>query len=110
MQINDSATKNAILSALSSAMGAGGSITLRDAGAITLARVLGVVFAAPSACAMTSTATSDSDADNSGTKDTALFKTSGGTTIFTMISAEITVTGPIVQHGTMSLTSGSVSV
>ncbi len=110
MTVNDTTTKNAVLQALKDAMGAGGTITIRDSTPTVLAILTAVTFGTPSAGSMSFTATTDASNDATGTKNDAQFKTSGSTVIFTLASAEITVTGSIVASGTTALTSGSITL
>jgi hypothetical protein len=108
--VNDTTTKNAILSAISSAVGSGGTIVIRNSGATTLATLTALAFAAPSGGSMSFTTTASASNANSGTAFDALVKTSGGTTICTLAQAELTVTGSIVSGGTLTATSGTISL
>ncbi len=110
MTVNDTTTKNAILSAIVSALGSGGTIVIRNSGATTLATLTVLAFGSPSGGSVSFTTTASSSNAASGTAYDALLKTSGGTTICTLAQAELTVTGSIVSGGTLTETSGTISL
>ncbi len=110
MTINDTTTKNAILTAIVSAVGSGGSIVIRNSGATTLDTLTSVTIGSVSGGSVSFTSTASSSNAASGTAYDALVKTSGGTTIATLAQAEITVTGSIVSGGTLTQTSGTISL
>lgn len=109
--IADTTAKNAQLTALSTSVGAGGTITVRSSGGTTLAVLTSLSFGSPSAGSMTFTATADSSNDATGTADNLAFKTSGGTIIFTIPNADITwsPSSSVTSGGTATLTSGTIT-
>lgn len=99
--------KNSQLSALSTSVGAGGTIEVQDSGGTVLAIMTGATFGTPSAGSMTVTATADSSNDATGTGNKLVFKTSGGTAIFSSPSSDLTFSPSttVTATGTATLTS-----
>lgn len=109
--VNDTTAKNSLLTALSTAVGAGGSIEVQDSSNVVLAQLAGLSFGSPSSGSMTFTATADASNNATGTANKLVFKTSGGTTIFTIPSADITwsPSSSVTSGGTATLTSGTIT-
>lgn len=108
MTVNDTTTKNSLLSTFVTAVGANGTLTVR-AGSTTLAVLTGVTWGTPASGSVSFTATQDASNDASGTADNVQLKTNGGTLIATFASGEITI-GSVTSGGTTSLTSGAISI
>ena len=106
--VNDVTTKNAILSAISTAISTGGKIRVYQSTTV-LAELINVVFGSPSAGTMTFTATADSSNDASGTADAVKILNSSNTVIITFAGGEFTI-GSVVASGTTTLTAGSLSI
>lgn len=111
LTMNLTSLKNSILSAISSAMGAGGTIEVQDASSVVLAVLTGVTFGTPSSGSMSVTATADSSNDASGTGNKLVFKTSGGTVVFTAPSGDLTwsPSSTVTATGTMTLTTATLT-
>lgn len=109
--VNDTTAKNAQLTALSTSVGAGGSIEVQDASSVVLAQLTSLSFGSPSSGSMTFTATADSSNNNTGTANKLVFKTSGGTAIFTIPNADVTwsPSSSVTSGGTATLTSGTIT-
>lgn len=117
----ESSLRNAILSAVSTALGAGGTLDVRTGSApgvgtvsgTLLATLTGVTYGSPSAGAMTVSATADSAGDASGTPGHYNLKTSGGTVKIQgtagVGSGELSFDTTISLGGAVSLTSGSIT-
>jgi hypothetical protein len=119
MQFN-ATLRGALLSAISTAVGAGGTIEFRtgagpgvgnaDTGT-PLCTLTAIVFAAPSGGTMTFTSTADSSAANTGTPGHARFKTSGGTAVIECTagvrSGEFNFSGTVSLGGTVTESSGT---
>lgn len=106
-----STAKNSQLSALSTSVGAGGTIEVQTSGGTVLAILTGATFGTPSAGSMTVTATADSSNDATGTANKLVFKTSGGTAIFEIPNADVTWTPStsVTSGGTATLTSCTIT-
>lgn len=111
LTVSDTTTKNSLLSTLSTAVGAGGTLVVRNSSNTTLAILTSLSFGTPSAGSMTFTATADSSNDATGTADNLAFRTSGGTIIFTVPNADITwsPSSSVTSGGTATLTSGTIT-
>lgn len=109
--INSTTAKNAQLTALSTSVGAGGTIELQASGGTVLAILTSLSFGSPSSGSMTFTATADSSNDATGTANKLVFKTSGGTNIFEIPNADITwsPSTSVTSGGTATLTSGTIT-
>lgn len=110
--LNSATAKNSVLSALSTAVGSDGTMEVQTSGGTVLAILTGVTFGSPSAGSMSVTATADSSNDATGTADKLVFKTSGGTTIFTIPTGDVTW-GPstaVTSGGTATLTSLTIGI
>ncbi len=113
--------RNSLLSAVSTAVGASGTLTIATGSApgvgnslsgTTLAILNGVGFGTPSAGSMTVTASADTSADNSGTPGYYRISTSGGTGVIegpAGAGQELAITGTISLGGTVTLSSGSIT-
>lgn len=104
--IIDTTAKNAQLTALSTSVGAGGTIEVQDASSVVLAILTAATFGTPSAGSMSVTATADSSNNATGTGNKLVFKTSGGTSIFSSPSADLTFSPSttVTALGTATLT------
>lgn len=114
-------TRNALLSAVSTAVSTGGTLTIASGTApgvgnalsgTTLAVLTSVTLGAPAAGSMTVSATADSSADASGTPGYYRISTSGGTGVIegpAGAGQELAITGTISLGGTVTLSSGSIS-
>lgn len=109
LTINDTTAKNAQLTALSTSVGAGGTLTFRSSTPTTLAILTGATFGSPSGGSMSVTATADSSVDATGTANDVQIKTSGGTVIATVPIGDITITGSITASGSLTLTSFTIT-
>lgn len=105
------AAKNAQLTALSTSVGASGTIEVQTSGGTVLAILTGATFGSPSAGSMTITATADSSNDATGTANKLVFKTSGGTATFEIPNADVTWTPStsVTSGGTATLTSCTIT-
>jgi hypothetical protein len=114
------ALRNAILTSISTTVGAGGTIEFRTgslpgvgnaATGTLLSTLTAVTFAASSGGTMTFTATADSSAAASGTPTYARIKTSGGTAVLEHTAAigsgEFNFGGAISLGGTVTLSSAT---
>lgn len=108
----DSATKNAILSAISTQLGAGGTLEVQDSGGAVLAVLTGLTLGTPSAGSMTYSATPDSSNDATGTANKLVMKTSGGTAKVSIPIGDITFTPStsVTSGGTATLSSGTLTL
>jgi hypothetical protein len=106
--VNDTATKNALLSTLISQISTGGKIRVYQ-GATVLAELTSLSFGTPASGSVTFTGTADSSNDASGTADAVKLLKSDNTVVITFTSGEFTI-GPVVLSGTTTLTSGTLSV
>lgn len=106
-----SGAKNALLTALSTAVGAGGTCELQTSGGTVLAVLTGLTFGSPSGGSMTVTATADSSNDASGTANKLVIKTSGGTATFEVPNADVTwsPSSTVTSGGTATLTSFTIT-
>lgn len=116
----DSTLRGSLLSAISTRVGAGGTIVFYTGTApgvgnaptgTLLSTLTGVTFAAPSGGTMTFTSTPDSSAAASGTPGYGRFKTSGGTAVIECSAAigsgEFSFSGAVSLGGSVTESSGT---
>lgn len=123
MQLS-TATRNAILSAVSTDVGSGGTLKIytvspanlpgvgNAATGTLLSTLTSVVFGTPSAGSMTVSATADTSAANTATPVYYRISTSGGTAKIEGSAGsgqELAISGQISLGGTVTLTSGSIT-
>lgn len=113
--------RNALLSAVSTAVGASGTLKISTGSApgvgnalsgTLLSTLAAVTFGSPSAASMTVAATADSSAAASGTPGYYRIATSGGTGVIEGTAGsgqELAITGSISLGGTVTLTSGTIT-
>lgn len=114
-------TRNAILSAVSTDVGAGGTLKIYTGAApgvgnavsgTLLSTLTSVTFGTPATGSMTVTATADSSAAATGTPGYYRIATSGGTGKVEGTAGsgqELAISGQISLGGTVTLTSGSIT-
>lgn len=103
MQILE-ATRNAMLDAFGTAVGAGGSIVVMT-GVTTLATLPSLSFSAAATGSKTFAASPDTSGDANGTPDSVLMKSSGGTTHATFTAG----TGTQATMGTVTIAGNVVT-